>query len=578
MRLRVTLAACGTLMFPASMSRSELHPNNSLPDLAHTLEEHLLAGFPPDLALDLVLNELVAQAAEATHAGGAALALPRGDSMVCRAATGQLAPGLGVTLDGTHGLSGACLQTGQPQISLDTELDPRVDHDASRRMGIRSIFIVPVIRLHHDDESALASDRPGTGNLRDAPDRDVMGILEVFAAEPNAFPESAQNLLQSFAEECARIRIAATELSWHKPAEGLASDDFMPPPLPQSDYMWPDFAEPQAPVFDADAFSHSNLVDEHATETALPDAMLHDTAMHDAVLPDATMHPAADDAAAHVSSSDAPEFARHLPVTSKYEGWTLGLGALAILAIIAVSFLIGSRVGWLNAPASNIASSLRPTSVSGNGTPCAQSADPACSPAAAKSRVGNSASPNGQKSADKKLVKSSDRSNTKTATPAESGDLVVYEKGKVVFRMKPAPAGTEIAADRKPKTTVDSVAQNSTDTNDASSVVEASSTTKIPTSKSVRLSPQEAESRLLSRVEPRLPPETVAARRAGTVVLEVQVAEDGTISNLRTLSGDPILANAASEAVRNWRYQPYRQGNQPSQFQTDVTLNFNPPK
>lgn len=555
-----------------------MHPNNSLPDLAQTLEEHLLAGFPPDLALDLVLNELVAQAAEATHAGGAALALPRGEAMVCRAATGQLAPGLGVTLDSTHGLSGACLRTGQPQISLDTELDPRVDHDASRRLGIRSIFIVPVIRLHHDDESAATgSDRLGTGNLGNAPDREVMGILEVFSAEPNAFPESAQNLLQSLAEECARIRVAATELSWHKPAEGLASDDFMPPPLPQSGYMWPDFAEPQMPVFDVDAFSHSDFVEEHPTETAFPDGT-HDAAMHDAMLPDATMHPADHEASGHVSSSNAPEFARHLPVRSKYEGWTLGLGALSILAIIAVSFLIGSRVGWLNAPASKIASALPPTSVNGNGQPCAQPADPACASTAARSRVGDTTPANGQKSADKKFVKSSDRSKAKTAIPAESGDLVVYEKGKVVFRMKPGPAGTETAAaDRKPKTSVDSVAQNPTGA-DASSVVEASSTTKIPTSKSVRLSPLEAESRLLSRVEPWLPPEAPASRRAGTVVLEVQVAEDGTISSLRTLSGDPILANAASEAVRNWRYQPYRQGNQPSQFQTDVTVNFNSSK
>ena len=61
------------------MPMSELPPDDSPPDLAHTLEEHLLAGFPPDLALDLVLNELVARAAAATAAGGAALALPRGE-------------------------------------------------------------------------------------------------------------------------------------------------------------------------------------------------------------------------------------------------------------------------------------------------------------------------------------------------------------------------------------------------------------------------------------------------------------------------------------------------------------------
>jgi protein TonB len=104
----------------------------------------------------------------------------------------------------------------------------------------------------------------------------------------------------------------------------------------------------------------------------------------------------------------------------------------------------------------------------------------------------------------------------------------------------------------------------------ANAVVEASSTTKIAASQSAWLSPQQAESRLLSRTEPA----ALAAHRAGTVVLHVQVAEDGSVANIRTLSGDPILADAAIEAVRNWRYQPYRQHDRPAQFQTDVTLTF----
>jgi TonB family protein len=57
-------------------------------------------------------------------------------------------------------------------------------------------------------------------------------------------------------------------------------------------------------------------------------------------------------------------------------------------------------------------------------------------------------------------------------------------------------------------------------------------------------------------------------------VLEVQVAKDGSVSNIRTLSGDPLLAAAATAAVRTWRYHPYRQHDHPAQFQTDVTLSF----
>src|SRR5277367_5160092 len=78
-------------MFPQPMSRPDLRSDDSLLDPIHALEQHVLAGFPPELALDLLLNELVVRAAEATHASSAALALVRGDEMVCRAATGHLA-------------------------------------------------------------------------------------------------------------------------------------------------------------------------------------------------------------------------------------------------------------------------------------------------------------------------------------------------------------------------------------------------------------------------------------------------------------------------------------------------------
>src|ERR1700730_11334998 len=178
-------------MFPHPMSRSEFRPDESHPDLTRLLEENLLAGFPLDLALDLVLNELVVRAAEAT------LARARGDEMVGRAATGHLAPDLGVPLTPRDGLSGACLQTRQPQLSVDTEFDPRVDPDVSRRLGIRSILIVPIFDINNAQ---------------------FTGVLEVFSSSPAAFSNSDQKLLEGFAEECAHIRQTAIERGERKPA------------------------------------------------------------------------------------------------------------------------------------------------------------------------------------------------------------------------------------------------------------------------------------------------------------------------------------------------------------------------
>src|ERR1039457_2655020 len=82
-------------MLPQRMSRSEFHPDEFPPVPTVTFEQHRLAGFPPDLALDFVLNTLLVRAAEAIHAHSAALALASGDEMVCRAANGPLAPDLG---------------------------------------------------------------------------------------------------------------------------------------------------------------------------------------------------------------------------------------------------------------------------------------------------------------------------------------------------------------------------------------------------------------------------------------------------------------------------------------------------
>jgi TonB family protein len=174
------------------------------------------------------------------------------------------------------------------------------------------------------------------------------------------------------------------------------------------------------------------------------------------------------------------------------------------------------------------------------------------------------------------------KSTSTTSSTASDDELVVYEKGKVIFRMKPAPNNSGRVQHQL--SNPDSTKQ------DSDAIVEASSTTRIVNTKaaeikptetkpapSVWLSPAKAETRLLTRTEPHYPPEALVAHRAGNVVLEVQVAEDGTVANIRTLSGDPLLAGAATEAVRNWRYQPYRQHDHPSQFQTDVTLSFTLP-
>jgi len=457
-------------MFPEPMSRFALRPDESPPDPSHSLEQNILAGFPPDLALDLVLNELVVRAAEATRASAAAIALVRGDEMVCRAATGHLAPDLGIPLKPRDGLSGACLQSRQPQLSLDTESDSRVDPDISRRLGIRSILAVPVFDINDDATFA--------------------GVLEVFSTSPAAFSNSDQKLLEGFAEECARIRHAALKIGQRKPV-----------------------AVP-------------------STVRILPALVPSDLSLSDSMPPDFT------------GAGSLPSY------RSPSETWVLVLGALTILATVALSLLIGSRIGWLGPARPASSSQIEPPALAGQSSATAADPQPSqVSPEKSlseKSVSEKSVSEKGQARASEKASRQSS-----PAPAMAAGDLVVYEKGKLVFRMKSPPAKQ---------------------IDDA--VTEATSTAKLAPTQSVWLDPDQAEARLLNRTEPEYPPAALAAHRAGEVVLEVQVANDGSVSNIRTLSGDPLLATAATQAVRNWRYQPFRQHDHPAQFQTDVTLTF----
>jgi len=74
------------------------------------------------------------------------------------------------------------------------------------------------------------------------------------------------------------------------------------------------------------------------------------------------------------------------------------------------------------------------------------------------------------------------------------------------------------------------------------------------------------------------PPYPVLARQAhiqGTVVLTALIDKEGIIQNLQLISGHPLLAPAAIEAVKHWRYKPFLLDGQPVGVETTVTVNFN---
>ena len=82
------------------------------------------------------------------------------------------------------------------------------------------------------------------------------------------------------------------------------------------------------------------------------------------------------------------------------------------------------------------------------------------------------------------------------------------------------------------------------------------------------------EGNLIYRVQPRYPALAIQARVQGQVVLRAMISRDGAIENLQVLSGPGMLAPAALDAVRQWRYRPYVLNGEPVEVETQVTVNF----
>ncbi|KRD39057.1 MULTISPECIES: sensor domain-containing diguanylate cyclase [unclassified Lysobacter] len=126
------------------------------------------------LGLDLGgVMDLVARRAQIlTGAVGAVVELAEGEDMVYRAASGIAEPSLGLRLRRAASLSGACVAVGAPLNCEDSETDPRVDREACRSVGLRSMIVVPL--KHHQT---------------------VVGVLKVMGAAPSAFDSDDLRML-----------------------------------------------------------------------------------------------------------------------------------------------------------------------------------------------------------------------------------------------------------------------------------------------------------------------------------------------------------------------------------------------
>ncbi len=79
---------------------------------------------------------------------------------------------------------------------------------------------------------------------------------------------------------------------------------------------------------------------------------------------------------------------------------------------------------------------------------------------------------------------------------------------------------------------------------------------------------------IITKVNPAYPALAKAARIQGPVRLNATIGADGAVKDLQVISGDPLLVEAATEAVRQWVYKPVLLNGAPAEVQTEITVNF----
>lgn len=146
----------------------------------------------------------------------------------------------------------------------------------------------------------------------------------------------------------------------------------------------------------------------------------------------------------------------------------------------------------------------------------------------------------------------------------------------------PAPLLVKSTPVRKPSATDESAPQLPSELASASTTgsnltgLMSSSAPALPKAPAttLRVSQGVSQGLLIKRVKPIYPQAALAIHAQGAVQIEATVNKEGMVVNPRVLSGDAVLAQAALEAVRQWRYKPYYLDGEPVEIKTQITVNF----
>jgi len=566
-------------------------------DLAARFAAKSGGGLSPELsaelALEIVLYEIVEQACQITGATGASIVLDRDGELVCRASSGSTAPELGSRIDRSTGLVGECLRVKRTFWCDDTFTDARAEAEPSKQLGVRSVVIMPLTRgealigifalfstqpyaFGVRDERALETlaDRTLT-NLDhashpfDAPaeptdpaaDLQEEDLQKIGLQDVNVHDIASQTLSLASAEanEVAVNEVDPAQIGPHTfplpdppatnlntPEDGLSDAHEIKASISEGsaaehDLTFPDFDPAEIMPEDIHALLENVRVIAPETPRAAPDET-----------PPLLLRPAIEEPAEKQQPAE-----KHVD----YVTWALGF------AIVSVAVLLGLVLGQhfvLNHSHAPVRAASAPNIPAAAHKPALTNPTPSStpvSPAAGKTESAKSTPPARASTPHESAKHESAIKSDETVPP---GGLLVLQNGKEVFRLPPEQTQDNASAQQVVQPASDLDSDSTSPDSTLQSVVEVPEAT--------------AQRELLHRVEPEYPEAARLENIQGRVLLEVHIGTNGSVQDVEVVAGSPVLAQASTDAVKQWKFKPRVVNGRPAEMQTRVTFDFKLPE
>ncbi len=303
-----------------------------------------------------------------------------------------------------------------------------------------------------------------------------------------------------------------------------------------------------------------------------------------------------DFATAKITHSDAPMFSSisgsaDADASGDGSGKKIGIIAVAVLALAAVGYFVVSKSHHPTAAPAQQSSQASPAASQSapipTATPNSQSSaltsTTSTKPAAqVSSQISNtqpakpSSNTSPEKSADK-TDKTSEKSE-KSSASAKNSEAAAEVAPLLVKNEAPQPPPAPVAETPAPEAPSMDVAASDASKNALSGIVSSvPANVPKPSGQAIKVSQGVSQGLLIKRVNPTYPPQAMSARIQGSVLLDAHIGKDGSITSVKTLSGDAVLAGAATDAVKQWKYKPYYLDGQAIDIETQITVNFKLP-